>query len=349
MHNGIALLLLFGSLSVAAQTLPDTLTRFAFGSCNDQRHAQPLWKPIMEAQPELFVWGGDAIYADWEQTFDFKASYEKQKAQTDYKEMTSKIPVIGTWDDHDYGGDNAGGNFALKKESQKQFLDFLDEPQNSPRRVREGVYHSYNFGADNQQLKLVMLDNRYFKNLDPKANMLGEVQWAWLEEELKNSEASLHFIMGGLSILSPLIPYTEEWGEHGIELNRLTGLLRKYKTKGVVFLTGDKHFSSIFRARGHLEFMSSGMTHIAARKTWWYLGGKYETSFFGLSFGQVDIAWEGSTPIITLTIKNRLNRDVHSRKFKWVDVDWAEQKPFVPGMIIDDGAEAVAESDDEHH
>jgi alkaline phosphatase D len=346
MQNGFALVLLMFSVSLSAQTLPQNLTRFAFGSCNDQTHLQPLWKPIMESKPDVFIWGGDAIYADWDQTYNIQASYDKQKNQPDYKELVSIIPVIGTWDDHDFSGDNADGFFSQKKESQKLFLDFLNEPADSPRRQREGVYTSYNFGAGDQQIKMILLDNRYFKNVDPKARLLGEAQWLWLEEELKNSSAGVNFIMAGLSIVSPLIPYTEEWAEHATELNRLTSLIQKYKTKGVVFLSGDKHFSSIYRARGYLEFMSSGMTHIAPKKTWWYLGRKYDTSFFGLNYGLIDIAWEGTTPIINLAIKDRQNREIHSRKFKWVDVDWVEQKAFTPGMIVEPGAELVAEPDD---
>ncbi len=346
MQNGFAVIVMLVTFSLNAQTLPDKLTRFAFGSCNDQTHAQPLWKPIIASRPDLFLWAGDAIYADWDQTYNIEASYTKQKNNTDYKQLSSTVPVLGTWDDHDFAGDNADGFFINKKASQKFFLDFVNEPSDSPRRGRDGIYTSYDFGRDDHQVKLILLDNRYFKALDTKTPLLGEAQWLWLEEELKNSSAGVNFIMTGLSVLSPLLPITEEWAQHTTELNRMTSLLQKYKTKGIVFLTGDKHFSSIFRARGYLEFMSSGMTHIAPKNTWWYLGRKYETSFFGLSFGLVDISWEGAAPVITMTIKDRNNLDVFSRKFKWVDRDWVEQNSYFSGMIIEPDAELVAEPDD---
>lgn len=41
--------------------------------------------------------------------------------------------VIGTWDDHDYGLNDAGKEFGGKITNQKLLLDFLDEPQDSPR------------------------------------------------------------------------------------------------------------------------------------------------------------------------------------------------------------------------
>lgn len=41
--------------------------------------------------------------------------------------------VIGTWDDHDYGLNDAGKEFSRKVTNQRLLLDFLGEPQDSPR------------------------------------------------------------------------------------------------------------------------------------------------------------------------------------------------------------------------
>lgn len=43
------------------------------------------------------------------------------------------VQVVGTWDDHDYGLNDAGKEFGGKKTNQRLLLDFLDEPQDSPR------------------------------------------------------------------------------------------------------------------------------------------------------------------------------------------------------------------------
>lgn len=44
-----------------------------------------------------------------------------------------QLQVIGTWDDHDYGLNDAGKEFSAKVTYQRLLLDFLDEPQDSPR------------------------------------------------------------------------------------------------------------------------------------------------------------------------------------------------------------------------
>lgn len=47
------------------------------------------------------------------------------------------VAVVGTWDDHDYAGDNMGASYPNKEMSQQVFLDFLNEPESSPRRKQK--------------------------------------------------------------------------------------------------------------------------------------------------------------------------------------------------------------------
>jgi alkaline phosphatase D len=43
--------------------------------------------------------------------------------------------VIGTWDDHDYGLNDAGKEYSGKVFSQRLMLDFLDEAEDSSRYI----------------------------------------------------------------------------------------------------------------------------------------------------------------------------------------------------------------------
>ncbi len=311
------ILLLILSLTASAEPLK----RFIFGSCNDQTKAQPLWQDMLKRRPDLFIWGGDNVYVDREPKTNLARAFRKQLANKDYRRFRSKIKIIGTWDDHDYGGNNTNGFYPRKREAQRVFLDFMREPADSPRREQEGIYVSYRFG----RIKFILLDNRYFLDLDPNAAVLGEEQWKWLEDELRGSDAEVTFIQSGLSILSPVIPFSDgTWANYPKERNRLLDLVERMQTKGVVFLTGDMHFSSIFRRRGHLEFMSSGMTHTANRATWWYLGQRFETSFFGLSYGEVDVNWDQEKPILTMSIRDRHGRSYHGRTFRLEGREWIE-------------------------
>ena len=57
---------------ISAATLPVTpiapnstsRTRVAFGSCSRAEKEQPLWDHIVAYDPDVFIWGGDAVYSD---------------------------------------------------------------------------------------------------------------------------------------------------------------------------------------------------------------------------------------------------------------------------------------------
>lgn len=346
MRSALALFLTFLSLHAFADNNQEKLeaitklNRIAFGSCNSETAAQPLWKDITAQKPDLWIWGGDNIYADWGKSGEaVEAAYKKQNSIPDYQALKQQTPIIGTWDDHDYGLNEAGGRLSYKELSQKLHLDFMDVPLNSPRRKQEGIYTSFNFGPEEQRIKILILDNRYFKGLEADAPLLGKKQWEWLEEELKNSKAHLHFFVTGLSVFSPTIPYTEEWWHFPVEVNRMLGLLKKYSIKAPVFLTGDKHFASIFKYSGQLEFMSSGMTHTAPRRTWWYLARKYPLVYFGLSYGMIDIDWvDQSTPKLKMIIRDG-KRDVFTRNVLWENNTWNFTNQLIgPTVVVDETA-----------
>ena len=51
---------------------------------------------------------------------------------TDYKQMMeNKTKVIGVWDDHDYGANNADYRHKTKYMQRDIYLDFIGEPKDS--------------------------------------------------------------------------------------------------------------------------------------------------------------------------------------------------------------------------
>ena len=73
-------------------------------------------------------------------------------------------PILATWDDHDLGANDAGGDYPKKDESQKIFLDFFGDPADSPRRHRPGVYDAKVFGPEGKRVQVILLDTRYFRS-----------------------------------------------------------------------------------------------------------------------------------------------------------------------------------------
>src|SRR5258707_14083938 len=84
------------------------LSRIAFGSCAHQDRDQPIWGPIVKEKPELFLFIGDAIYADTEDMEVMRKKYKALAAKPGYQKLLETCPVLATWDDHDYGGEDVG-------------------------------------------------------------------------------------------------------------------------------------------------------------------------------------------------------------------------------------------------
>lgn len=253
-----------------------------FASCSDQDRPQPLWEPILETAPDLFIWGGDNVYADTNDMAKMKADYNKVLSHPGYKQLASKTTITGTWDDHDYGKNDAGTEWEKKQEAKTIFLDFLGVNKDDERRNREGVYFSEIYNTERGSIKLISLDTRYFrtklnKSTNPKRSyepwpedhdgtLLGEAQWAWLEEELKDDSADFTLIVSSIQFLSKEHGW-EKWYNFPSEVKRMRELLKTAKAPNIIIMSGDRHLGEISvdaeAGLGYplVDFTSSGMTH----------------------------------------------------------------------------------------
>lgn len=261
----------------------------SFGSCNKQNNPQPLWKAMALQNPDIFVWGGDNIYADTKDMAKMAADYNKQTNNPNYKAFVESIDnqVYGIWDDHDYGVNDGGAEWKFKAESQQLFLDFFGVEANDARRQRQGIYHAETFNLGSKSLKLILLDTRYFrsplqqdtetkKRFKPWQNgegtLLGKAQWQWLETELKDSNADYHIIVSSIQIWADEHGF-ETWGNFPHEVDKLKNLLNEHQPGNVVLLSGDRHISEFSSQQLDsfdypiFDFTSSGLTHAYSKFT----------------------------------------------------------------------------------
>ncbi|MFD1292690.1 alkaline phosphatase D family protein [Lutibacter holmesii] len=276
-------LLLLIVLCISCTTKKQSPPNFtiAFGSCNNQVLENTLWSSIEKNKPNVWIWGGDIIYSDTNDMEYLAKNYERQKKDTSYANFAKKVDVLATWDDHDYGMNDGGMEYEQKEASQQLFLDFLDVPKNDARRTQKGIYHSKKYTINNQSVKIILLDTRYFRTaltpdtitkkryqptINSAASMLGETQWKWLENELKTSKASYNIIMSSIQFLSAEHGF-ESWGNMPNEVTKFEGLLKKTQANNVIILSGDRHISEISKKEIEginyplIDFTSSGLTH----------------------------------------------------------------------------------------
>ena len=313
-----------------------TLTRIGFGSCAEGGKEQPIWDAILATHPGLFIFLGDNIYGDTRDMKVLRAKYMQLAQHAGFAKLRETTPLAVTWDDHDFGEDDAGGDYPQKEASRQVFFDFWGEPAESPRRARNGVYASYLFGPPGQRVQLILLDLRYnrtplvkpeyavsnyrawawsrhkkgltvpgpyARNPDPKATMLGERQWAWLEQQLE-VPADVRLIGSSLQVLADF-PGWEGWALFPRDQQRLIELIRRKRANGVVFLSGDMHYAELSKLDVNVPYpfwdvTSSGLTEVWPAAT--PNANRASEVLAEPNFGLVDIDWQGAQTTVTLSV-----------------------------------------------
>lgn len=299
----------------------NALTRLAFGSCIDQTKPQPIWQAIQASKPDLFIFGGDNVYAS-EQPWrleHLQHAYQQLNQSAGFAQLRDTVPHLAIWDDHDYGLNDGGADFPHKQASKDAFLSFWKVDAKDPRRTRDGLYHSVVFGPDGHKVQVILLDCRWFRSklretdvrnaagkerylpdADTAKTMLGASQWQWLAQQLLQP-ADVRLIVSGVQVVAEGHGW-ECWGNFPKEQARLLDLIRSTQAKGVVFLSGDRHIGAIYRQPRAgtyplYEITSSGMTH----------------------------AW----PQAKEAGPNRLGELVTQNHFATIDIDWSARRLVV--------------------
>lgn len=303
------------------------LRRIAFGSCAKESKPQPIWEAILTGKPELFLFLGDNIYGDTNDMNVLKAKYAKLAVNPGYQRLKKSCRILATWDDHDYGANDAGAEYPHKRASQQLFLDFFSVPADSPRRQREGVYDAQIFGPPGQRVQVILLDTRYFRSpmqkaapspprgvgpyvpsTDRTSTLLGETQWKWLEEQLKHS-AQVRIIASSIQVISDEHGW-EKWMNFPHERERLFRLLRDTKAGGVIFLSGDRHLADLSVMDGGVGYplfdvTASGLTEAAPKHRLPEPNSKRIGGMpWGNHFGVIAIDWYQPDPVISMQIRD---------------------------------------------
>lgn len=310
------------------------LTRIAFGCCDHPEMAQDIWPAIAAADPDLFLFLGDTVYADDAVTAKvgiipaLAKMYRLLDGSPEFRDFRARVPIEATWDDHDFGVHDGGGDFPQKDAARTLFLDFFQAPADDPRRTRpDGVYRAIELGAPERRVQILLLDLRYNRdpllrhaepertapsgfgpylpNLDPAATMLGGAQWRWLEEQLRRPAK--------VRLIGSSVPYAaghrgyEAWTNFPLERQRLADLIGRTRAGGVVFLSGEIHYGEISRLDQHTPYplydiTSSGLTH------YWPLPGPNSNrlpigTVTQRNFGMIHILWEPPEPQVVMEVR----------------------------------------------
>lgn len=291
-----------------------------FGSCIRGDAEQTFWKTLSNENPDLALFLGDNVYGDDESPdlATLRAAYQMLENEKGFQQLWAQTTMLATWDDHDYGRNDGGADYPLKRASEHVFETFWNYGPDSDVANRDGVYHARHFGPAGQRVQVILLDTRFFRsrltrkdwndptpgryqpNSDPSATMLGSDQWAWLEKTLKEP-ADLRILASSIQVIAEGHAW-ERWGNLPLERERLNETLSKASGTTLV-ISGDRHRGAIYKkdigANAPLIEMTS--SSLNASLPWgepgpFRLGGMVGAN----NYGTVRIDWPARTVLLSL-------------------------------------------------
>eukprot|EP00547_Thalassionema_nitzschioides_P010193 CAMPEP_0194224406 /NCGR_PEP_ID=MMETSP0156-20130528/37376_1 /TAXON_ID=33649 /ORGANISM="Thalassionema nitzschioides, Strain L26-B" /LENGTH=409 /DNA_ID=CAMNT_0038955949 /DNA_START=27 /DNA_END=1254 /DNA_ORIENTATION=- len=348
-NSFIVITLVFGA--PADWELTTEVSRLVFASCHKRKAAPAhLWETVAQLNPQAFVWAGDTVYPPKRGVASLellKHEYEQLRYNESlgYRKFITSNPtveVVGTWDDHDYGANDAGKELTQREERRRLFLDMLGYSPEKQKRVfqnRSGVYHSVDYiNPNGGTLRVILLDTRWNRDFHcwpslaghipfgfgtifacltrwltaglkmtgctRNSTILGEEQWSWLKLQL-DGNADLSVVVSSIQFFTTN-PVMEGWGHFPQEQQRL---LRLLNGKPTIILSGDVHYAELSSAGNRqqvLEVTSSGITHSCQQP--WY--GKYACE-----------------PLLQTFHAHRLYRDAYFLKpnLGFLEIDWVKK------------------------
>ncbi|MGF1606683.1 MAG: alkaline phosphatase D family protein [Rhodothalassiaceae bacterium] len=318
----ILALLSFAAASAHAEPLT-----IAIGSCNNQEDEQQYWNEIAAKDPAMFLFLGDNVYGDIYReerpgVEGLRHAYELQSQHEPYRSFAQDVPIYPIWDDHDYGLNDAGEELPFKQEAKQELLAFFDFPQADAVESRDGVYYAIEREVDGMTVQILMLDTRWNRSPltrierridarrgayvdDPSADVtiLGEQQWAWLEQQLEKP-ADLRFIASSIQILADSHHF-ERWGNFPKERQKLFDLFARTGAKGIILLSGDRHLGGFYLNDQALDYPLYEFTASSLNRGGWAKtneDGPYQIlgTYGGENFGLIEIDAELGTVAMSL-------------------------------------------------
>ncbi|MBX2989362.1 MAG: hypothetical protein KF802_15850 [Bdellovibrionaceae bacterium] len=245
----------------------------------------PMWARLAREKPDFVVLNGDVVHVDSHDFVERRRASEQDLWQryidtfqrVPFYHQSRLVPVLATWDDLDYGTNNADREFLAKDAARRVFNAFFGAPD-LPGVYETGAGGTYAvFTGFNQ--RFLLMDNRShrlpksLKENEPFAHW-GETQHRWLLAALA-SRPLPSWVFNGDQFFNGKDHTDKESfeGDHPKHFKRLMDDLKMLKTP-VVFVSGDAQFSEVMKIpaeRGPgfptYELTSSSM-HAKAREPW---------------------------------------------------------------------------------
>ncbi len=218
-------------------------TVLAMGSCASSTEFFDVWSRIAKQDIDALLLLGDTPYIDSTDLKVNRARHREFLSIPTLAKIGVNTPIWGTWDDHDFGGNDTDGKIANKSVLRRVFTEYRAQTRFGD--GAHGVYTKFRRGP----VEVFMIDPRYFSQTEPspadpaKPTCLGKTQWRWLLDGLKSSKAPFKLLVTGMIWDDKKNGEKDDWETYSHEREAIFDFIGKNKIGGVVLIGGDIHVS----------------------------------------------------------------------------------------------------------
>jgi len=269
-----------------------------------------IFNIMKRERSDFMLWLGDNVYYFSKHYNSYDGMFNRNlKIRNEFLSLTdflAKQPNYAIWDDHDYGWNDADKTFPLKDTALKVFKSFWPNPYDEQDSTKGNLFTFRYYDAE-----FFMTDDRWYR--DPEGDstgaFLGMEQVKWLQEKLKNSDATFKFVCVGSQVLNECY-YGESYAKYPVERRALLDYIAENNIPGVIFLTGDKHYTELSKRdwKGYpmYDFTSSPLTspvvpvkHIKGYQNVCLLP---ETGYYKKNYGKISLSGPADNRVCKMEI-----------------------------------------------
>jgi len=306
--------------------IADTLLTMQFGSCMREYKPSPILDVIADQNPNVFVFLGDNVYGDTKCVDELRNKYAILSCKPEFQRLCAASEILAVWDDHDYGWNDVGVEYEMKKESKSVFLEFWQVPASSERFQHEGNYEVLYYGSAGHLVQVILLDTRTFRScleenndddyvqmFDADKTILGEEQWNWLSFQF-TQPADVRIICTSTQFGTEYNGM-ESWANFPLEQERMAQTIVDTQANGVLFISGDVHYAEcskrIYPGCYPLYDITSSALN---QKNSGIADNQFRTfdAFNQPNFGELKFNWQGTNTTIECSIKDESGSVVRS-------------------------------------
>jgi hypothetical protein len=226
-----------------------------FVSCaNDS--TESVWAEMLRLGVDRVFFMGDTPYVDRIDVRQLQPAREQHRHFISTPNMARLIrsrPTAATWDDHDFGRNNANGVYIniggnRSANALQSFREYRAHAQFG--NGSEGIYHAADMGV----MEVFLLDPRYFSQKTPSPvnpqhpTCFGPDQWEWIRKALKESRATFKVLAMGQIWQRKKNSENDDMFTYYVERDALLDFVRDERISGVVTFGGDIHVSRHLQA-----------------------------------------------------------------------------------------------------